>query len=196
LIPQVQDPIIKFTDWWKKAKTESPLAYKSAVCVSTIDVDGYPTGRFVDLKSISKDGFIFCTSYGSKKGLDIERNPKISLTFWWEHVGYQVRVNGSAEKITDSEAIQYWESRSHQAHITTLCSEQSKPLDDEASLEEKFNEKIKTNGQKGVPRPETWGGYLTRPNSIEFLTFRENRLHLRELYKLNRDGWELSLLQP
>jgi pyridoxamine 5'-phosphate oxidase len=192
----MQDPIIKFTAWWREAKADSPLIQKSPVCVSTINEDGYPTGRFVDLKSISDEGFTFCTSYGSNKGLDIDRNPKISLTVWWEHVGYQVRVIGSAERISKSEAIKYWESRSQEAHITTLCSEQSKPMDSEMQLISKFEQISEKAHQSTVPKPKDWGGYLTKPNSIEFLTFRENRLHLREFYRITDDGWKKSLLQP
>ena len=100
----MDNPIVKFESWWQEALADSPLNQKSAVCVSTVDANGFPAGRFVDLKSVSENGFVFCTYFDSAKGKHIARNPNISMAAWWDHVGYQVRVVGIAEVIAVSEA--------------------------------------------------------------------------------------------
>ncbi len=100
------------------------MQQKNAVCVSTIDEMGFPSGRFVDLKSVNDSGFVFCTYIDSVKGKEILRNPKVAMTVWWDHVGYQVRVVGVAEPIDETEADSYWTSRSRSAQLTTTAFEQ------------------------------------------------------------------------
>jgi pyridoxamine 5'-phosphate oxidase len=192
----MENPIEKFNTWWKSALLNSPLNQKNAVCISTIDDDGYPSGRFVDLKAVNEFGFVFCTCLNSAKGQHINENPKIALTLWWEHVGYQVRVLGMAQPIHENEAVTYWKTRSKEAQLTTTAFEQSQPLTSEEDLQtrvENISEQFKNSE---ILKPNTWGGYLIKPHSIEFLTFRESRLHLRELYTLGEDVWSKSLLQP
>lgn len=192
----MEDPFVKFNAWWKSASLNSPLKQKNAVCISTLDRNGYPSGRFVDLKAVNDLGFVFCTCLNSAKGEQIDENAKIALTLWWDHVGYQVRVLGVAQPIGEHEAITYWKARSKAAQLTTLAFEQSKPLADEAALQTRMDCVAKQYRHSEVPKPITWGGYRIKPHSIEFLTFRESRLHLRELYTLEGSVWNKSLLQP
>lgn len=81
-------PIEKFESWWQEALADSPLQQKSAVCVSTIDEYGFPAARFVDLKSVTEAGFVFCSYFDSAKGKQIARNAKTAMTVWWDHLGY------------------------------------------------------------------------------------------------------------
>ncbi|MCF6443015.1 pyridoxal 5'-phosphate synthase [Pseudoalteromonas luteoviolacea] len=192
----MDSPINKFKVWWQESKVDSPLKQKSAVCVSTIDEHGFPSGRFVDLKAVSEEGFVFCSYFDSAKGKHISHNPKSAMTFWWDHVGYQVRVIGHSQEISELEADSYWVTRTRSAQLTTTAFDQSAPLESEAFLDTRLNEALLQFGDQSVPRPKNWGGYIVKPVSIEFLTFRESRLHLRELYE-NSDGcWNKQLLQP
>ncbi|MGE8204271.1 pyridoxamine 5'-phosphate oxidase [Heyndrickxia sp. NPDC080065] len=190
------NPMIKFKSCWDEAKSSLKLKHPSAVCVSTIDEYGFPSGRFVDLKSVDESGFIFCTNLDSQKGRDIQRNPKVGLTFWWEAIGYQVRVNGLASQISSITAEKYWKTRSRNAQITTLSCKQSQPLLSEQDLYNQFEEVKKNIQDTQIPKPENWGGFIVKPMSIEFLTFKESRLHIRELYTPIEDKWQMSLLQP
>lgn len=192
----MSNPIIKFKSCWDRAKSNSKLKYPSAVCVSTIDEHGFPSGRFVDLKSVNDSGFIFCTNLDSQKGNDIQRNPKVGLTFWWEVIGYQIRVNGLASQIPSTIAEKYWKTRSRDAQITTLSCKQSQLLLSELDLYKQFEEVKHNIGDMQIPKPENWGGFIVKPMSIEFLTFKESRLHIRELFISTGDKWEISLLQP
>lgn len=191
------DPMEKFRAWWSVATTESPLNQKSAVCVSTVDQNGYPSGRFVDLKEATNKGFGFCTSYLSCKGKELDVNPKIALTIWWDHVGYQVRVKGMANPMSTQEANTNWKSRNKAGQLTTSIAKQSELLESYEALSEKLSLEETEYAQKEIPRPEDWGGFWVDPSSIEFLTFKKNRLHLRELYEKSTTGtWKMSLLQP
>jgi pyridoxamine 5'-phosphate oxidase len=192
----MDNPISKFESWWKEALVDSPLQQKSAVCISTVDESGFPAGRFVDLKAVSDSGFVFCTYFNSAKGKHIAREPKTAMTVWWDHVGYQIRVVGSAQVISDAEADCFWQSRSRSAQLTTTAFEQSELLNSEKELTTKLEESSAQFGDKPVPRPNNWCGYRIKPVSIEFLTFRENRLHLRELFEIKGNGWVKQLLQP
>lgn len=192
----MNNPIEKFNDLWQQALLGSPLKQKSAVCVSTINAEGFPESRFVDLKQVDEQGFVFCTYYDSNKGQEISRNPKVSLSVWWDHIGQQVRVVGLAEQISEQAAIQFWQTRSRSAQLTTLSCEQSQPLTSESALVEQFDKTQQTFEGKEVTKPQNWGGYRIRPVSIEFLAFAESRLHLRTRFTKESDVWTKMLLQP
>ncbi|PCJ47880.1 MAG: pyridoxamine 5'-phosphate oxidase [Gammaproteobacteria bacterium] len=192
----MKNPLIQIEKWWSLAIGASPLNLKSAVCLSTIDETGFPNSRFVDLKDVDLEGVIFCSSYDSKKGGEIKNNPRVGITAWWDHVGYQIRIVGNAVKVSEGEAIRYWEARSRSAQVATLSFNQSQILDNFEFLEEKFlmtESEYKTNH---IPKPVNWGAYKIVPNSIEFLQFKENRIHHRELYQIENGKWSSCLLQP
>ncbi|AOT08701.1 pyridoxine/pyridoxamine 5'-phosphate oxidase [Pseudoalteromonas luteoviolacea] len=192
----MDNPINKFKVWWQESQVNSPLNQKSAVCVSTLDESGFPSGRFVDLKAVSDTGFVFCSHLNSAKGKQILHSSKSSMTVWWDHVGYQVRVIGHAQEISKIEADSFWKSRTRSAQLTTTAFEQSAPLRSESLLATRLQKaSLKFEGQS-VPKPDNWGGFIIKPVSIEFLTFRESRLHLRELFERTDDYWSRQLLQP
>ena len=192
----MENPIEKFQQWWNQALMNSALQQKNAVCISTIDENGFPSGRFVDLKAVDENGFTFCTYLDSAKGKHIQHNSKTALTVWWDHIGYQVRVIGEATAISEADAVHFWKTRNRSAQLTTTAFQQSQPLTNEAELQTRVASIENKFIGLDIPKPESWGGYSIHPLSIEFLTFAESRLHLREFYKWNGNGWIKSLLQP
>ncbi|ABE54456.1 Pyridoxamine 5'-phosphate oxidase [Shewanella denitrificans OS217] len=190
------NPFDVFKDLYQLAREKSVFKQKGAICISTIDEDGFPDSRFVDLKEIISEGFVFCTDYASKKGVSIADNSKIGLTVWWEHISTQIRVKGIASKVSEAQSQQYWDTRSRSAQLTTWASKQSQLLDNENSVNqqlEKYRQKF--DGQY-VPKPPTWGGYLIKPKYFEFLTFREDRMHIRNAFVEENGIWVESYLQP
>ena len=195
----MDNPIVKFNQWWQQAVNDSPLNQKSAVCVSTVDENGFPQGRFVDLKRADESGFVFCTHLDSAKAQHISKQPKVAITAWWDHLGYQVRIIGLARPLPHSEADFYWRTRNRGAQLTSLAFSQSTPLNGDASaLAEKFEQADNAHPESEISRPEDWGGYSVQATHIEFLTFANTRLHLRELYQFDevKQGWQKQLLQP
>jgi len=172
------------------------LSNTKTLCVSTIDRDGYPNGRFVDLKTATDDGFVFCTYLDSLKGIQLIENPKIALTIWWDHVGFQIRITGTAKTINDQEADRFWNTRSRDAKITTSSFQQSQILASLNELSEKFEAAKIEVGSDEIPRPSNWGGFNITSIEIEFLKFEDTRLHVRELYQRRGLSWDRKLLQP
>lgn len=192
----VPNPIDIFKDIWRQAKREGALKHRNAVCVSTVDADGYPSARFVDLKEAQDTGFVFCTHLDSSKAHDIARNPKAAITLWWEHVATQIRIKGLCEPLLPQEADAHWASRLRDAQIATITFSQSRPLDSLESLEDTCARAVADVGDADIPRPDDWGGFRLRPEHIEFLEFQENRLHRRTAYALLDGQWHQRFLQP
>ena len=191
-----QNPVDLFKTWYEEALRASPLKHPKAVCVSTVRPDGTPESRFVALKDVSEAGFVFCSSLTSNKATAIATNAKVSLTFWWDHIERQVRVSGKASLISDTQANKYFQERRRDAQLTSLVSAQSSELDTPETLQTKLRESEAKFEGKPVPRPKTWGGYCVKPEQLEFLTFKANRLHERTLFTLESKSWEKRLLQP
>ncbi len=192
----MDSPIDKFEVWWRDALVDSPLKQRSPVCISTIDENGFPSGRFVDLKSVSDEGFVFCSYLDSNKGKQISNNAKSAMTFWWDHVGYQIRVVGYAQEISKVEAERFWITRTRSAQMTTTAFDQSAPLESEGFLAAHLQNISEQFDGQPIPMPVNWGGYLIKPITIEFLTFRDSRLHLRESFEYIDGHWVKRLLQP
>lgn len=190
------DPIALFREWYDSARDTSLLKHRGAVCLSTVDQEGFPDGRFVDLKTFSESGFVFCTRFDSAKGVALAANPRAALTFWWDHIERQVRVLGPVERISDADADRYFQQRPRDAQLTTWASHQSAPLEDLAALERRVREMQIEFADAPVPRPAEWGGYRVAPTRLEFLTFRATRLHERLQFYRTGDVWSKRWLQP
>jgi pyridoxamine 5'-phosphate oxidase len=192
----MNDPIRLFEEWWSMARANSPLRHPNAVCVSTVDATGAPDARFVDLKEVRSEGFVFCTQWTSRKGLALEVNAAIALTFWWDHIERQVRVSGRAERISTRDAERFFAARPRDAMLASWASNQSAPLDDWTCLEKRLSDVTRRFEGKPVPRPESWGGYLVVPARIEFLTFKTHRMHERLSFERDGAEWRRRWLEP
>ena len=190
------EPLNKLERWWEKAKFNSPLKQKNAVCLSTIDELGFPNSRYVDLKSIESNRVIFCSSYDSPKAKNISNNPKVGLTIWWDHVGYQIRIIGKAYKVDEGLSEKLWKSRKRGAQVAAHSFNQSEEVESKHLLINKVKGIESLFENREIPKPNTWGAYMVEPSSIEFLQFKENRMHFREFYVLEKEGWSKTFLQP
>ena len=191
----VSNPIDQFKIWYSEIEEVGYLE-PNAMVLSTVDKNGSPSGRNVLLKEIREDGFVFFTNYESKKATDIENNEKVSLTFSWNELRRQVSVEGTAEKIPESESDEYWAMRPYETKIGSLVSNQSSIIPSREELDTAFEmQESKWRGSE-VPRPHHWGGYKVLPNFIEFWQGRQNRLHDRIGYELTVQGWIFTRLSP
>lgn len=179
-----------------RAAAAGTSARPDAMCVSTVDQAGSPHARFVDLKGVRADGFVFCTSHLSPKGRQIDGNPNVALTFWWDHVGRQVRVLGRAERISAADADELFAARSTDAQLASWAFEQSAIVSADESPAQRMEATRARLGSGAVRRPPHWGGYLVRPRQLEFLQFAASRMHHRVLYAASGGVWRRSELQP
>jgi pyridoxamine 5'-phosphate oxidase len=168
----------------------------NATVLSTVDKNGRPSSRNVLLKGVDERGFIFFTNYDSRKGLELAENPSAALTFYWPELERQVCIAGSVEKISREESEKYFKSRPRGSQLAAWASNQSDIVKDRAALEAKWNEMEKKFPNE-VPLPPNWGGYVLKPERIEFWQGRASRLHDRFQYTRQPDNsWKLERLAP
>lgn len=173
------DPLELFHDW----------VDGDQMAIATATPDGRPSVRMVLLKSADENGFTFFTGYTSRKGSELEANPRAALLF--HRPGIQVRVEGRVERLTAAESDAYWATRPAASRRSAAASNQSQPLISRELLE------AAVAAQPDEPtRPERWGGYRLVPDTFEFWRHRDDRLHERHLYRACEGGWESLLLQP
>src|SRR5207248_362445 len=141
--------------------------------------DGAPSVRMVLLKGAGEDGFVFFTGYGSRKGGELEANPRAALLFYWDTLGRQVRVEGRVGRVSAAESDAYFASRPRGAQLAAAASRQGRVLANRAQLDEAVADLAREHQGRDVPRPEHWGGYRVRPEAYEFWQHRQDCLHDR-----------------
>jgi len=195
LIDASQEPILRTHDWIQEAK-DKEVGLPHALNLSSVSPEGQPSSRMVLLKRLSDEGLVFFTDYDGKKGQEIVNNNKAAINFWWAKTNKQIRIEGVCIKVSNKESDDYFHSRPRGSQISALASKQSETLESYEGLLEKANQIESDNEGKDIKRPDRWGGFILKPNSFEFWTNQENRLHKRELFTLNGEGWEKSLISP
>src|SRR5471032_2151464 len=186
---------IAFYKLWQAILGRSPVDV-NAMVLSTVDKNGRPSSRNVLLKGVDERGFIFFTNYDSRKGCELAENPKAALTFYWADLERQISVAGTVEKISREESEKYFRSRPRGSQLAAWASNQSDVVADRATLETKWNE-MEKKFPNDIPLPPNWGGYVMRPERIEFWQGRAGRLHDRFQYTLQPDNsWKLERLAP
>jgi pyridoxamine 5'-phosphate oxidase len=190
-----EDPIAMFRTWFDEAR-DAGIFLPERVAIATATADGAPSVRMMLLKGVDERGFVFYTNYESRKGSELEQNPRAALCFHWPILERQVRVEGGVERITPEESEAYFHTRARGSQLGAWASEQSRELPNREELERNFEEhKVKFRGGE-VPLPPFWGGYRIQPDRIEFWQGRLNRLHDRLLYTRSSDGWGIRRLNP
>ena len=189
------DPIARFSAWYEEAKQVIPVE-PNAMVLATADARGRPSSRVVLLKGVDPRGFVFYTNLHSRKGHELLENPHAALCFHWRPLERQVRIEGPVERVTEAEADAYFASRARGSQLGAWASQQSGELASRESLEARLAELERRYADKPVPRPPHWSGFRVLPELIEFWTSRPSRLHVRELYRRDGEGWRKVLLNP
>lgn len=190
------NPFDQFEKWFGQA-LKSEIQEPYAFTLATADAKGRPSARVLYMRDVTKRGISFFTNYNSDKGSDLAENPHCTGNFFWMELDRQVRFFGQAEKLSAEESDAYFNSRPRGSQIGAWASDQSSYLENRQELLDKLELlTVKFEGQD-VKRPEHWGGYLIKPERIEFWQGRESRLHDRIQYSKNNDGeWVKHRLSP
>ncbi|MFY0253161.1 pyridoxamine 5'-phosphate oxidase [Chitinophaga sp. 30R24] len=189
-------PLLQFGKWWQDAIT-GEVEEANAMTLATSTPDGHPSARIVLLKSFDEEGFLFFTNYESRKAQELALNPHVTLLFFWRELERQVRIEGTVCKAPVAVSNEYYDSRPLESRIGAIASPQSKVIPGRSFLEEQVDQVKKEYKGNAPQRPNYWGGYIVKPQVIEFWQGRSSRLHDRILYTLTTEGsWKIERLAP
>lgn len=190
-----RDPMVQFGAWFSQALA-AEVPEPNAMTLATAAADGTPNARTVLLKGFDERGFVFYTNYESRKGRELEANPRASLLFYWAELERQVRMTGRVERVDAAESDAYFRSRPRGHQAGAWASRQSEVLDGRDALDRQALEAAARFAEGEIPRPPQWGGYRVVPDVYEFWQGRENRLHDRLEYVREAGGWRIRRLSP
>jgi pyridoxamine 5'-phosphate oxidase len=185
------DPLTQFRQWFAEAEGAVPAAEKMAL--ATASADGRPSARMVLMKQADEAGIVFFSHYASRKGRELEENPRAALLFYWEPLGRQVRIEGAVQRVPDAESDAYFASRPLGARLSAAASPQSRPVESREWLEQRVAE-LAAEGEPA--RPEWWGGFRLVPDTWEFWQHGDDRLHDRYVYRRDGGVWAIERLGP
>lgn len=192
------DPFEQFARWMEEAcAPEAGVVEPNAMSLATTGAEGRPILRTVLLKGFDERGFVFYTNLESRKARHIAENPNVALLLPWLALHRQVAIQGTAERVPNTEALAYFFSRPFGSQIGAWASPQSRVVSTRALLEQKWEEAKRKFRDGRVPMPSFWGGFRVVPREIEFWQGRGHRLHDRFLYtRQPKDGWLIERLAP
>jgi pyridoxamine 5'-phosphate oxidase len=188
------DPITEFLNAMERAVARQ--VDTAPVALATADASGQPSVRMVLLRSVDQRGFVFHTSYRSRKARELTENPQAALCIHWPSLEEQIRVEGRVEPLDGAESDAYFASRPRGSQLGAWASDQSAVLASREALEETYREIERRFEGQEVPRPPFWGGYRLVPARIEFWFGRPDRLHDRLLYVRHGTAWRIERLYP
>jgi pyridoxamine 5'-phosphate oxidase len=189
------NPLDRVREWFEEAAA-SGLIEAERMALATATPDGRPSVRIVLLKGIDDDGIRFFSNYGSRKGRELDANPRAAATLYWQPLYRAVRLEGPVRRLTAAESDAYFATRPRGAQIGAWASAQGSVLRDREELDERVRA-VEERFPGEVPRPEFWGGYRLAPDAVELWQGRPDRLHDREHFLLAADGsWKAERLSP
>jgi pyridoxamine 5'-phosphate oxidase len=190
------NPLDEVRAWYGEA-VETGLPEPNTMALATASTDGMPSVRFVLLKGFDERGVQFFTNYESRKGRELEANPRAAMAMYWQPLARQLRLEGRVEVLDAAESDAYFASRAPGSQIGAWASPQGRPIPDREWLESRVAEAHDRFGLDAIPRPPHWGGYRLVPDAIELWQGQPNRLHDRRHFLRQDDGtWLEERLSP
>ncbi len=188
------EPFAPFGRWFEEALAQE--ADPTAMVLATVSADGSPSARAVLLKGHDRHGFVFYTNLGSRKARELAQNPHAALSFFWQKLRRQVRIEGTVEPVLAAEADAYFASRPRDSRIGAWASDQSQPLAERGLLDARVAETAARFAGGEVPRPPFWSGLRVVPQQFEFWQERPSRLHDRWRFVREGGAWLRTRLYP
>ena len=150
--------------------------------------------RYVNLKFVKSDEFIFFSNYNSPKALSFKFHNQISALIYWPSINSQIRIKAKIKKTSKDYNQKYFSNRSEEKNALAISSNQSSTIISYNQITENFNKSLKSDDLKECPK--YWGGYSFTPYEIEFWEGNEFRLNKRNLYRKDNTSWNHTILEP
>ncbi len=189
------NPFDQFDKWFNETM-KSEILEPTAFILATADKNAKPSARTLLMKGYDGRGFYFYTNYESRKGKELAENNQASMLFFWSELERQVRIEGKVKKVSEEESFAYFESRPFKSKVGAWASNQSTVISSRMTIVKKFFQYLVKFHSKNIPLPPYWGGYKLIPESFEYWQGRENRLHDRVSYRLEKGDWIIERLSP
>ena len=189
-----ENPFVLFTEWFNEIEKYGSEREPNAMSLSTVSSSSSPITRIVLLKKFSELGFVFFTNYDSRKGKNIRNNSNVCLSFYWPSMERQVIIQGIANKISEQDSNEYFNSRPETSRVGAIISNQSEVIPSRKYIDDKLKNFNINN--ENMTKPKNWGGYNVVPSSIEFWQGRDNRLHDRIIFFSESKVWKFNRLSP
>tara|TARA_X000000950_G_C13762094_1_gene597270 strand:- start:480 stop:1076 length:597 start_codon:yes stop_codon:yes gene_type:complete len=168
--------------------------------IEAISISSYNTemqevdSRFVNLKFVEDDKFIFFSNYNSPKSIAFRSHDQISALIYWSSINVQIRMKARIQKTSEKYNNEYFKQRSLDKNALAISSDQSAPILSFNQVIEKYNNVKKDRDLEKCP--QHWGGFSFSPYEIEFWEGNSSRLNKRNFYKLIDNIWHHSILEP
>ena len=189
------EPYIKFKDSYDVALSKGQKAIEAINISSFNPKSNEVSSRFVNLKYIINDEWIFFSNYKSSKADDFINHNQISGCFYWLKTNTQIRIKGEIfitdRLISDS----HYQKRSLEKNALSFCSRQSSKIPSYEEVRKNYESAI-NDAEKFSKRPDYWGGYSFRPYYFEFWKGHNSRLNKRDVYEKVENEWNHHVLQP
>ncbi len=191
------EPLLR--NWINEARTLG-VAEPNAMVLATVSLAGpvpRPVARTVLCKGLSPEGVTFYTNYESNKGAQLAADPYAAASFVWPALARQVHVRGVTERVSAATTAAYWAERPRDSRLGAWASQQSRPVSSRADLDRALAEVTARFAEvDDIPVPPFWGGYLLRPDEVEFWQGRRGRLHNRVVVRIDGHNTTVERLQP
>ena len=183
-----------FYDLLIKAKESQQEAIESILIASFDKEKNEVDARYVNLKYINKNQWIFFTNYNSPKSQHFTNHSQITAVFYWHKIKTQIRIKANIKKTSRGFNDEYFENRAIKKNALAISSSQSMKIESYKKVKENYNISLKSDNLQSCP--DYWGGYSFTPFYFEFWEGHKSRINRRDAFTLNGNIWDHSILQP
>ena len=195
LNPSHEKPYVLFESLYQKAIENGQKGVEAISVSSYNELLKEVEARYVNLKYIDNNEWIFFSNYLSPKANQFESHDQVSVLIYWASINTQIRMKAKIFKTSSEFSDEHFQGRTKEKNALAISSNQSQAVDSFDQVIKNFNETLEIMTFE-TPRPDFWGGYSFTPYYFEFWQGHENRLNKRHVFKQQDNQWTEQLLQP